>query len=443
MEIRNPPNYHLSLKIFLILLSLLPLLLMSVEFDDTDELIPAVTAASTDKANTKDRCISYNSVEKTITIRCGTNNRLSDIHNTIQDRNVIDRLSDGNWLLNASITIERGATLAIDPQDTKWLKIIADGTNAYPITVLGSLKIDSVKVTSWNPVTNGFAISKGTRELNDALRKYDVTEGFPRPYIRIEEEASGNTNITNSEIAYLGYEAGLGEGKTGLTYLGGDNSIIRNNDIHDLYFAFYSKEVGGMIIENNHIHNNGHYGLDPHTRTHDMLIRNNTVHDNGSIGIVCSLDCSHITLENNKAYNNARIGIMLSRNMHDSIIRNNIVYNETQGIFVSKSHNNQIYNNSVADVRNGIYLKNMSSGNIVHDNIIKNPTSSGIQVNTGAAGNTFFHNTIIDAPAKKAIVTDTDIIKEIDSKKQTGIEIDSKNSSQNKFNDNIVTANRM
>ncbi|MGC2384742.1 MAG: hypothetical protein WA631_16710, partial [Nitrososphaeraceae archaeon] len=148
MDIRNPPNNQLSLKIFLISLSLLPLLLMSGEFDDTDRLIQAATAASTDKSNTEDRCISYNSVEKTITIRCGTNNRLTDIHNTIQDRNVIDRLSDGIWLLNAGI-IERGATLLMDPQDTKWLKIIADG------------KIDSVKVTSWNPLTNGYAISKG------------------------------------------------------------------------------------------------------------------------------------------------------------------------------------------------------------------------------------------------------------------------------------------
>jgi|SRR5689334_5191481 mannuronan 5-epimerase len=387
------------------------------------------------------RCISFNKPEKIITIGCVGNTHLTDIHSKLQDRNILDRQPDGVWLLNAGMVIERGSTLTVDSKDTKWLKIVADGNNAYPITVLGSLKIDSVKVTSWNPQTNGYAISKGNRELNDALGKYDVTEGFPRPYLRIEEDASGNANITNSEIAYLGYEAGIGEGKTGLTYLGGDNSVLRNNDIHNLYFAFYSKEVGGMIIENNHIHNNGHYGLDPHTRTHDMLIRNNSVHDNGSIGIVCSLDCSHITIENNKAYSNARIGIMLSRNMHDSIVRNNIVYNETQGIFVSKSHGNQIYNNTVSEVRNGIYLKNMSSGNNVHDNIIKSPISSGIQVNTGAAGNTFYHNTILDAPVHKAIVTDNDYFKATNTD-PTVKAIDDTLQTRNTFNDNIVTAGR-
>ena len=48
-----------------------------------------------------------------------------------------------------------------------------------------------------------------------------------------------------------------------------------------MWFAFYLDRVGGMVIENNHIHNSGHYGLDPHTGTHNMIIRNNTVHDNG------------------------------------------------------------------------------------------------------------------------------------------------------------------
>ena len=132
---------------------------------------------------------------------------------------------------------------------------------------------------------------------------------------------------------------------------------------------------------------------------------------------------------------------MLSRNMHDSIVRNNIVYNETQGIFVSKSHGNQIYNNTVSEVRNGIYLKNMSSGNNVHDNIIKSPISSGIQVNTGAAGNTFYHNTILDAPVHKAIVTDNDYFKATNTD-PTVKAIDDTLQTRNTFNDNIVTAGR-
>ena len=68
--------------------------------------------------------------------------------------------TNGVWLLNAGIVIEEGATLYINSTDTSWLKINADGETAYPILVSGSLKIDSVKVTSWNPNRNSYATTE-------------------------------------------------------------------------------------------------------------------------------------------------------------------------------------------------------------------------------------------------------------------------------------------
>src|SRR5947209_11339354 len=128
---------------------------------------------------------------------------------------------------------------------------------------------------------------------------------------------------------------------------GGDGSIIRNNDIHHVYFGLYTFGVGHMIIENNIICNSGHYGLDPHTGTHDMIIRNNAVFDNNGSGIICSLNCYNILIENNKVHDNAENGIDFSRNMTKPIARNNIVYNEPSGIFVSQSHNIQIFYNTI------------------------------------------------------------------------------------------------
>ena len=145
--------------------------------------------------------------------------------------------------------------------------------------------------------------------------------GTPRPYIVVNDDATGTTDITNSELTSLGYESGYGGGSTGLRYEGGDDSLIKGNYIHDSVLGFYLKGVDGIRIEDNSVHNNIHYGLDPHTGTHDMSIKNNTVHDNGSIGIICSLDCYSITIENNTVYNNTKMGIMLSRNMTDSIVR--------------------------------------------------------------------------------------------------------------------------
>lgn len=208
----------------------------------------------------------------------------------------------------------QNAILYINSSDTSWLKILADGETAYPILISGSLKIDGAKISSWNPNTNNYTSSADSHRNGE-----DVHIGTPRPYIVVNNDATGTTDIVDSELVSLGYESGYGGGRTGLRYEGGDGSIVSGNNIHDLYFAFYSKGVSEMKVENNHIHDNIHYGLDPHTGTHDMSIKNNTVHDNGSIGIICSLDCYNIVIGDNKVYNNTKMGIMFSRNMSDSM----------------------------------------------------------------------------------------------------------------------------
>jgi mannuronan 5-epimerase len=302
-------------------------------------------------------CISFDSSERVISITCKTST-LTDIYNQINDKTILDKeTSDGVWLLNAGINIEHGAKLVIDEGDTKWLKMFAgetssdtgdDGSNGtsddreegdgsvHAIRVHGSLNIDSVKITSWDPAVNGYIGFE-----SDILpgREYEHTgiDAIPRPYIRVDDDATGTTNITNSEIAYLGYECG--GGCSGISYYGdsGDDidigngndsnsdgdivangngvlqqgtSILKGNHIHHNRFGFYSVGIGNMVLEDNHVHHNFMYGFDPHTGTHDMIIRNNTVHDHGAMGIICSLDCHNIVIENNKVFNSAGSGIM-------------------------------------------------------------------------------------------------------------------------------------
>ncbi len=339
-------------------------------------------------------CITYDPSTNFITVTCNSAS-LSDIDNQLNDNTILDKeeqqSNNGVWLLNAGIVVADKATLYINSTDTSWLKINADGDTEHIIEVYGNLKIDSVKITSWNLKTNDYA----------AIPAYDEDkEPELIPYIIVEGEATGTTDITNSELAYLNY----------LSYYGGDGSVLKGNHIHNLWFGFYSSGVGDMIIEDNHIHDNTIYGLDPHTGTHDMIIRNNVVHGNGGIGIICSLDCYNITIEGNEVYNNADSGIMFSRNMYNSVARNNYVHDEVKGIFVSASHNNEIYNNTVSDSGDGIYLKSESSKNNIYDNTIINATSNGILVNTGASDNTFSSNTIINATDLGINVEDSDSV---------------------------------
>jgi poly(beta-D-mannuronate) C5 epimerase len=343
-------------------------------------------------------CISYNPTARTITVSC-TSARLSDVFNDLHDGSILAKQAPGTWFLDANLVIAKGATFHIDSTDTKWLKISSKVTRstdvarlapAYWIDVHGSLKIDSVKITSWDPTTNYYARTNGSRTGADVF-----ILGAPRPSIVVENNATGTTDITNSEIAYLGYEQGKHKGGSGLSYYyGGDGSVIRNNIIREVYFGLYTFDVGHMIVENNIIRNSGHYGLDPHTGTHDMIIRNNIVYNNNGSGIICSLNCYNILIENNKVHDNAGDAIDFSRNMYNSIARNNIVYNEPSGVFVSQSHNDQIYNNTIYKSRSGINVNSGSFNNKIFGNTISNSISNAILLATGASGNTFTSNKI-------------------------------------------------
>jgi poly(beta-D-mannuronate) C5 epimerase len=342
-------------------------------------------------------CINYDSSQRTVIISCASAN-LSDIYNQLQDNNNIllkESSNDNIWLLNAGLTIQKGSVFYINSTDTNWLKILTpiDGINTNQIDVLGSLKVDSVKITSWDPKTNDYGKTNGTRQT--VQNKLVTDEGAIRPTIKVEGSATGTTDITNSEIAYLGYEGGTIAGASGLSYYGNDNSLLKNNKIHNLYFGFYSKGVGNMTIENNRIYDNDIYGLDPHTGTHDMSIRNNFIYNNGGFGLICSVNCYNITIEKNKVHDNNH-GIMLSRNMTNSIVQDNKIYNENKtGIFVSDSYNNQIIKNTISDSATAIFLNVKASNNIISKNTITN-SNKGITLSDDVGtGNSIKNNKII------------------------------------------------
>jgi mannuronan 5-epimerase len=189
-----------------------------------------------------------------------------------------------------------------------------------------------------------------------------------RPYIKVNSDASGPTIIQNSELAYLGYDC---NGCGGVSFNGGEYSMLINNDIHHIYKGFYSKGMGYMLIEGNRVHDNEKYGIDPHSGTHHMIILNNTVYDNFNAGIICSADCYDILIEGNKVYNNGHgdnmRGIAVSRNVTDSIIKNNIVYNEDKCISIGRnSYDNNIYANTLSTCIYGVYITTDSVNNEIH-----------------------------------------------------------------------------
>ncbi|HZE77227.1 MAG TPA: NosD domain-containing protein [Nitrososphaeraceae archaeon] len=352
-------------------------------------------AAPSTSTAVRSSCITYDPKDKMIKISCGVAT-LSDIDKQLRDPDILSidhsnsSTSDNikTWLLNAGVMVGKGASLNLSPEDVAWIKIVADGRTAHPIQVVGNLKVDSVKITSWNPKKNDYLKFKYETLPSRKYEKSGIDE-VPRPYIIVQEEATGTANVTNSELGYLGYACG--GGCSGLSYYGGQGSIIKGNHIHHNRFGFYSNGVSNILLEDNLVDHNYLYGFDPHTGTHDMTIRNNTVHDHGAMGIICSLNCYNIIVENNTVSNSHGSGIMFSRNMSNSVARNNYVYNETNCIFVSQSHNNEIYYNRLVGCDDAIHLFHKSSNNVVHNNSI---TDSGNPVNTDDVKASVYRNKV-------------------------------------------------
>ena len=78
-------------------------------------------------------------------------------------------------------------------------------TTPYLIKALGRLDLQGIKITSWNPLINNY-------------QKQNPNGAVPRPYIIVERGAD-RSNISSSEIAYLGYNSSR---KQGLSFYGGD-----------------------------------------------------------------------------------------------------------------------------------------------------------------------------------------------------------------------------
>ena len=347
-------------------------------------------------------CITFDPVQRLISVLCKSAN-LTNIYKSLSNKDPTPLKKEYHphsriWILNANLTLARGATLYINSTDTDWLKINSTGEVAYDMVSYGNLMIDSVKITSWDSSKNDFATTK-----NHGVKS--------RSYIFVNSGIGETSNITNSEIAYLGY---ADSHAFGLVYYGGAGSIIKDNKIHDLWYGFYSQNrAHNITIENNEIYNNTEYGINPHNTSHELKIRNNIVYDNGKHGIICSSSGYRITLDSNIVYNNGQDGIKLYNNVSKSTIRNNKVYNNTDDqISIYGSQHNNIYKNSVSKGKSGLRISN-SSDNEISNNAITTSSLYGIYILRGAHNNFVSSNQISKAAVSAIHIQDQKTIDNI------------------------------
>ena len=359
-----------------------------------------------------------------ISVSCKSAN-LTYVSNELNNTNILHKVSPKTWILNANLEIKNGSTFYINSTDTQWLKINSTSGHAYNIQAKGNLLIDSTKVTSWDTETNNYA-------------RTGVNGTIPRSYI-ITKGGNGMTNITNSEIAYLGYNH---RDSDGVTYYTGAGSTIRNNKIHDLSDGFNAYGTYNITIDNNTFYNNSNHGIDVHGN--DLAIKNNTIYDNEKKGVFCSTGCHDILIESNKVYNNKEEGIMLYKNISNSIIKNNVLANNRDQVAIyDASNNNKIYNNNMTGGEVGIRVTSNSTHNFIHNNSIMN-SNYGIYVLKGASDNVIDSNKLANSVDSAILVkdpqTDNNVFKNnilVNSQKHDINQLDPGTSQTSFFNNTI------
>jgi len=384
----------LFLILFLILIATAPSLILSITGETSEKLrylshdTHSVSFLSVNQSRTGGQeiipksnsfCANYDNRTMTINI-CGGKMDMTALHSTINNSKILNQTSPKNWFLNANILIAKGATLFVNSTNTAWLKINSTAGTAYSIATKGNLLIDNTKISSWN-FTN----------KSDTLLNYKTQ---PRGYLVVPWDSTGQMNITNSNLNYLGY--GGGKNTWGISYYAGDGSIISNNSFSFNYRGFHaSNDALNIMLVNNTINNSYQHGIVAHINSTNLQIYNNAIHNNANHGIFCSELCKNILMKNNSVYNNTGNGIFLNRLTEGSEIENNTIYhNGGSGIRLSNSPRNVIANNTIDGNSFGVIITRSSFDNSIHHNMIKGSHLNSIYLYENSSNNTFKNNNI-------------------------------------------------
>lgn len=311
----------------------------------------------------------------------------------LTDPTMLEETAPGEWILRVNLFVREGATLIIDGEKVKWLKMKSEDENfawlrAYDSNIL----IQNTKITSWDERTNTV----------DLEHKKDG-----RSYVLVKR--SGRMDVLNSELAYLGYGIEEGYGLTnthgggvyGLSWRINDGAfgkylvtgVVTNTKLHHNYYGLYTYGATGMLIANNEAYENVQYGFDPHDDSNNLIIENNLAHDNGNHGIIISKRCINNTIRGNTSYRNKLHGIMLDRQSNYNLVENNVTYGNVDGVAIYDSHNNLIRHNNIRDNARGVRVNVASSGNLFENNSIIN-SERGIYFYDGATGNIAIDNIV-------------------------------------------------
>jgi parallel beta-helix repeat protein len=251
---------------------------------------------------------------------------------------VLDFLSNQHYIVIDGLILD-GINVSYDTVKISW-HISDPSTGAHHIRIINS----EIMNGRWNGI--GFGDIGGNELINNRIHHNGRAGGC-------------NVGVPCPPAAQADQPPGYGQG-------------------HALYVASPNN-----IVDGNEIYMNGEYGIHNYSGSnggnpHHNVYRNNIVHHNGN----------NATRYGHKNGD----GILVAYNTEDgNVAYNNVVYaNNGTGIRVRGGTNTRVFNNTVYDNRNGIYIDQSAPSNMIRNNIAYRSQNQNFYI----SGATHDHNLI-------------------------------------------------
>ena len=338
--------------------------------------IPA-DAPPEDGAEPGDVDAGFDAGTNTITVTRGENISIPTLSDKVKKPAALRETAPGEWLLGANLVVLKGASLKVSAPDVHWLKMASGGGKFVSLSAIGgNLDINGSCVTSWD----------------DGAQRVDEQHDDGRSFLLARDGAK--MTIDKSEIRYLGFSDSESWGVS--WRLAGTTGSLTNSIVSHNFYGMYSFEVSDLNVSDNEFHDNVLYGVDPHTRSHNLVIERNVVHHNGKHGIILAEDCVDSVIRDNIVYANAHHGIVMYLGSDRNTIEGNETFgNAAQGININESNGNTIRNNKVYDNNeSGVGISQTSEDNVVEGNEMRGNQQDGVRLVSEASKTTVQDNVI-------------------------------------------------
>ncbi len=278
-----------------------------------------------------------------------------DILQQVNNRAFFEELSPGVFILRLPLVVEHGASLVLDGEEIKTLRLSQD-RGAF-IEVHGQLYTLNMEMVAWD-------------ESADTNAQYESSKEF-RPFLTTW--GGSKLYMSGTRVVSFGYNKSKSYGITVSHYSEDENEELRqegpkswimDSEFVDVYYGFYCFEAEGLVVVRNKYINNIVYGIDPHDYSSHLVIAENEVY--GTVkkhGIIVSRSVNDSWIFNNKSYDNAISGFVLDRSSERNVIANNLAYrNGGDGYTLYESHDNLFWSNLAFDNnRHGIRARNSAN----------------------------------------------------------------------------------